>query len=62
MKILKFRNFFSKITFFFETTGLFFCMISHHFAELGELIFKMHAIWGFEIVFHKITEEKGKKF
>ncbi len=24
MKILKFRNFFSKITFFFETTGLFF--------------------------------------
>ena len=26
-----------------------------------ELIFKMHTVWGFEIVFHKITEENWKK-
>ena len=31
-------------------------MISHHFVELDELIFKMYTVWGFQIVFHKIIE------
>jgi len=26
-------------------------MISHHYVELDELIFKMHTVWGFQIVF-----------
>jgi len=57
--------FFSKITFFFETTvklKTFKSNISHHFEELNELIFKMCTVWGFEIVFHKIIEEIWKKF
>ena len=26
-------------------------MISHHYVELDELIFKMYTVWGFQIVF-----------
>jgi hypothetical protein len=37
-------------------------MISHHFVELDELIFKKYKVLGFEIVFHKIIEENGKQF
>ena len=36
-------------------------MIPHHFI-VDEPIFKMYTVWGFEIVFHKIIEENGKKF
>ena len=36
--------------------------MSHHSAELNELIVKMHTVSGFEIVFHKIIEENWKIF
>jgi hypothetical protein len=39
-------------------------MISHHFIELNELIFKMYSL-GFEIIFHEIyykIEENWKNF
>jgi hypothetical protein len=36
-------------------------MISHHVVKFDELIFKKYTVWGFEIVFHKITEENWKK-
>jgi hypothetical protein len=33
-------------------------MVLHHFVELDGLIIKVYAVWGLEIVFHKIIEEK----
>ena len=36
--------------------------ISHHFVALDMLIFKMQIVWGFQILFHKIIEETGKKY
>ena len=37
-------------------------MISDHYVELDELIFKMYTVWGFEIVFHELIEENWKNF
>ena len=37
-------------------------MISHHFVEIDELIFKMYTVWGLEIVYHKIIEENWETF